>query len=209
MPKADALLFDNLEDVQAKFQQTICYYEKKSVMVKSAHYAENAEGVKDGNKFQLAITPLSGRVKIIQLEDPALNYKEFNLGYANCGQYAVWWYRKPIKQYRQGLKRDQLAFSSSEPYIDGMEFTFSKNYTMMLENDYPNMEAVEKWLRDKKVKIMAFHKDFALTWDYIHEDFILEYRGSKIGTSINGNLKEFRLLAEFRHLAESLQEALG
>jgi hypothetical protein len=48
-----------------------------------------------------------------------------------------------------------------------------------------------------------------LAWDNLHEDYILEFKGKKVGVSLNKGLTEYRLLPEFRFLTESLQEAIA
>jgi len=209
MPKE--IQFDNLEDVSSKFSQTICYYENKAVFVKQVSHQidpNNSEQIPD--KFRLVVCAFNMRNKNINLEDKAFTYKKYNIGYANTNNHCLWWYRKPIKQYRQGLIRSQLGFSSSENVMMPEEnFNFSRPYVNMLENVYPEIPVVEKVLKDKEAKTIAFHKDFALSYDYIHQDFILEYRGTKVGVSLNGNLGEYKILNEYKHLNEALQEALA
>lgn len=202
--------FDNIDDVKSKFVGTICYYDGNPIMVKTASFQCDENGKFIPMRFELTVVPYGDKSRVIKLEDPLFNYKEYNLGYANNAHYAVWWYRVPYKQYQQGLKKEQLHYISSDPHFMVEEnFNFSKPYVCMLSNDYPNMDLCEKVLKDQKTKMAAFHKDFALSWDDIHEDFVLEYRGVKVGASLNGNLKEFKLTADYKHLAEALMEALG
>jgi hypothetical protein len=202
--------FDNLEDVRSKFVNTMCYYKGKPILVKSAGFQEDKEGNFIPNKFVLSAAHFQDRSKAIKLEDPEFNYKDYNIGYANSAHYAIWWYRKPVKQYQQGLKKEQLSYVSSDPYmIIDDNFNFSRPYVAMLENDYPDLNFCEKVLKDGKTRIAAFHRDFALSWDVIHEDFVLEHRGRKVGASLNGSLKEFKLMADYKHLAEALMEVLG
>src|SRR5690606_29840516 len=116
------------------------------------------------------------------LSDPEFNYREFNLGYANAGVYAGWWYRRPHKQYSQGLKKHQMGWRTSHPgYHPDEPFGFTKSFIQMLENNYPHLDVCQQQLRDHVRLAIAFHRDFALTWDEIHNDFLLEYRGKKIG----------------------------
>ena len=211
MPKAPEIpTFDNIDDVQSKFHQTICYYENKVVLVKGANLRADNFGNPLMTKFDLVIAHYQAKNKTIGLEDPKFNYTEYNLGYANSGLYSIWWYRKPVKQYKQGLRPEQMGFSASIEIYDKIDpFGFHKSCVDMLENNYPDLNAIEKPLRDTAVNTIAFHKDFALSFDRIHEDFILEYKGNKIGASTNKSLSEFRLLSEYKHLAEALQEATG
>ena len=195
--------FDNLEDVQSKFAGTVCMYDDKAALVKSASIS-----AEDASSYVLSIqawnTP---RGKQIKLLDPKFKYTSFNLGYANNGMYAGWWYRKPAKQYRQGLKADQLFARTSDPNIGCGHFNWSSAFARMLENVYPTLEQSHKAVVDQLATVSAFHKDFAISWDSMHEDYVIEYRGIKIGVS--PNLKEFKLRAEHRYLTEALMEVIA
>lgn len=202
--KAD---FDNLDDVIGKFAGTICLYDKKPVIVKSALNGEHP------GEFTLNIyTQGASRGKQINLHDPAFSYRDFSLGYANQDAVALWWYRRPLKQYQQGLKGDQLGWCTTlAPHSFALHYSFSlkKPFTDMLENIYPHNTEVEKALIDQQAKVRAFHRDFAVSWDNLHEDCVLEYRGKKVGVSTRRGLTEFRLISEFKHLNEKLKEAVA
>jgi hypothetical protein len=210
MPVIKVPTFDNIDDVRSKFNGTIVYYDGKPANVKTSGYQEGPDGNAILNKFRLSLAFMNSKSILVNLEDPLLNYKNYNLGYVNYKHNAVWWYRKPIKQYQQGLKNGQMGYISSDPYFMVEEqMNFSMPYIMMLSNQYPALETCEKILREQITKQAAFHKDFALSWDPIHEDFVLEYRGKKVGASLNSKLNEFKLMSDNRHLAEALSEALG
>lgn len=202
-----AAKFDNLDDVNSKFAGTIIYFEKEPVVVKNGAPSAVHEG-----KFDLHITGLNNRIKAVPLDDPGVRYRDYNLGYANHGAHTAWYYRRAVRQYRQGLKRDQLGYrvsnSSYEMETQGGAFQYSGAFIDMLVDKYPHREQIKELLVDNKAYAVAFHRDFALAYDVLHEDFILEYRGTKIGCSINKKLSEYKLLAEHNHLRESLQEAL-
>lgn len=210
MAKAAKVLgFDNLEDVKGKFVNTICYHDGKAFHIKDARHSVNHMGNYINGKFAVVGNHYKLANKLIELDDPLLNYKDYNIGYANCPAYAMWWYRVPFKQYQQGLKKDQMHYVASDPYIVGDEgFHFNAPVIFMLENKYPTMEDCASTLKQGKTQMMAFHKDFALSWDKAHEDLVLEYRGKKVGASIGGSLKEFKLAADYKHLAEALMEAI-
>lgn len=197
-----AAVFDNLEDVQSKFNGTICYFNKKAVMVKAANIV-----IDKPNEYILTIAGQNGRSSNILLSDPGFSYKDFNLGYANANNYSMWWFRKPSRQYRQGLRRDQLGWLASDhSKVVEDNFNMAKPYTLMLENIYPSMEECQRRLLEEDTNLIAFHRDFAIAWDNMHNDFILEYRGKKVGLSVNSNLDKFQLKPEFNHLAEALTE---
>lgn len=196
--------FDILDDVSVKFTGTVVMYEKKAALVKGATYDPDKL-----NQFILQTALQGSRSTVnINLNDPDLDYKNYRIGYCNGGTYCSWWYRKPHKQWAQGLKSGQMGWRIS---ADGGHahdnFGFNKPFINMLEGIYPDIETVKKSLIDKSVMALAFHKDFALSYDQIHDDFVLEYHGTQIGASIDRELKQFKIMPEARHLMEALQEA--
>jgi hypothetical protein len=195
--------FDNLDDVISKFTGTVCMYDDKAAIVKSAHLSPE-----DQSQYVLIVqTSVAARGKTIKLLDPAFKYTNFNLGYANNGPYASWWYRRPAKQYRQGLKADQMYCRISDRNMESGHFNFNGPFIRMLENTYPTLESAHAAIKDQVSTVCAFNKDFAVSWDSMHEDFIVEYRGTKIGVS--QNLKEFKLREEHRYLTEALMEVIA
>jgi len=193
--------FDMLEEVNSKFTGTVVMYDKKAATVKTVD--------KTNDGFILVLGLQSSRAyKSVSLNDPALDYKNYKIGYVNGGNYAGWWYRKPQKQWQQGLKSSQLGYVFSTPGAGPHDnFGFSGPFIKMLENIYPSVEEVKKVLMDGEYSSRAWHRDFALSYDQIHEDCILEYHGRKIGMSISPDLAKFKILSEARHLQEALEEA--
>jgi hypothetical protein len=197
--------FDNLDDVQNKFAGTICYYDGQPVAVKSAHLYEA-----DPTKYSVAVCPVGGRYKYVLLDDPAFRYRDYNIGYANSGLGTGWWYRKPVKQFHQGLRFNQMGvLVSPGQFVEVAHFQFSKSISLMLANEYPSLEKCKAFLMENPGGTIAFHKDFALSRDEIHDDYILEFRTKKIGGSLNHSLTEFKLIDNAKHLRETLQEAVG
>jgi hypothetical protein len=197
-----AAKFDNLNDVQSKFNSTIVMFDKKPFYVKNSNFHGD-----DQTKFILSGVHYGGHNKLVPLDDPLFSYKDYNLGYANT-LCATWWYRKPLKQYYQGLRANQLGLKSTQQWQHfGIQFEFSKPFVDMLSNIYPKLDACAAYLKDGAAPNIAFHRDFALSWDAIHADYILEYRGQNIGNS--ANLKDFRLIDDAKHLHEYLQEAIA
>jgi hypothetical protein len=193
--------FDNVKDVNDKFRTTICYYKEKAVYIKSVEALDNKE-------FVLFTNTLGGKTIPVHLRDPELNYVLFNIGYVNHKSNAVWWFRRPIKQYQQGLKREQMAYiTDSSPDVG---FGFVKPFIHMLENKYPYIEICATLIaqKDSETRNMAFHKDFALLWDDLHQNHVLQYRAHSIGVSLDSKLSKFRLKDEFTYLFEALEEAL-
>ena len=199
--------YDNLEDVKSKLVGTIVYYDDVPVVVKAADlYPE------DGSLAVVITNHLAARgTSIRKIDDPLLNYMKFNLGYANYAHGAVWWYRMPHRQYRQGLKNEQMRYSISERGMNpGHSFQAGNSVNEMLLNKYPSIETIEEKLKDADRDhsiVMAFHKNFAMSYDKIHKDMIVEYKGSVIGCM--SDKREIKLLDEYNHLNESLREAVG
>jgi hypothetical protein len=197
-----AAKFDNLDDVTSKFYNTICLYDKKPVLVKAAQQDEESGG------FKLNIN--TGQKSLwIDLDSPLFSYRDFNIGYMNSGAYSLWWFRKPMKQWQQGLKRDQMGWKSTHTNYVSDDFGLNKPFVSMLTNAYPNRHDCEKVLRDGMHQVMAFNVNFALSWDEIHNDYILQYCGKNVGSSLGRTTDKFNLIDDFKHLEESLQEALA
>jgi len=203
-----AAKFDNLEDVQGKFAGTICYYDGRPVYVKNTDQKVLPDGSAAG--FWLYILySATGRGKWVELSDPLFDYKNFNIGYANEGNCAAWWYRKPNKQWKQGLKKEQLNYKMTNMNMNFAGFQFAPAYIDMLQGKYPTLEECMKLLLAEQLNVVAFHKDFAASWDNIHQDFFIEYRGQKIGNTLSPNFKEYKLAPQFAHLKETVEEVLS
>ena len=204
--------YDNLEDVKSKLLGTIVMYDGVPCHIKQVYTA--ADYGNDEHEYWLATSNLGGRLVITRgLTDPLFNFTKFNIGYANYKSAAVWWYRLPYKQYRQGLKADQFRYHASEKAAALGIFSFGtgKDIDQMLKAEYPGFEEVEKTIKSQENGglpiVQAFHKNFALSHDRIHDDMILEYKGQLIGNIIDR--KTFKLLSEYSHLNEVVQETLA
>lgn len=183
----------------------MCYYGPKAVYVKDLS-SEIIEPTPD--EMYLLIQSINwARGKSVKLSDLELNYTRFNIGYCNRPEATTWIYRKPLKQYAQGLRSNQMGYVTSNPGFGGLcRFEYSKYISWMMENVYPDLETCEQRLKDGESYSVAFHRDFGVSYDKMHRDLIIEYKGRQVGTS--KNFKDFDLLAENRHLTEALREAL-
>lgn len=215
------LIYDNLEDAQAKLVGTMVYYKSKAVVVKHVYNAKEAfnaglfdpnynEGKvpKDG-EFAVVTAGTGGRSKMtFLLSDPHFNYLDFQLGYANHQGIAVYWYRQPIKQWRQGLKEGQVGYNvSNKGYRGAIGFEFGKPIGDMMEGVYPKFNDAVGTVKTGEREITAFHPQFAVSWDKVHEDVILEYKGRPIGHGTT--IHNFKLMEDCEHLAEALKEAVA
>lgn len=201
-----AAKFDNLEDVQTKFLNSICYYDNVPYQVKTVDLSVITPG-----DFTLVLYSIGGGKKVMvetELSNKLFRYRDYNIGYVNDGANAVWWFRKPLKQYTQGLRSNQLGVKvAHQVYGQEINFGLSKPYLDMLTNTYPSLEVCQSNLKEGQKKVIAFHRDFALTWDAIHEDYILHYRAAPVGKTVD--CRDFSLVKEAKHLNEALKEALG
>jgi len=198
--------YDNIEDAKAKLAASIVYYDGVPV------YIKNVDEQGDGSFHAILTNTLTGKHLMQKdITDPLFNFTRFNLGYSNHKASACWWYRVPAKQYKQGLKSDQLRHKASDPAMatgGGFAFNPTTCINEMLINQYPSMEEAEKAVRDADwTRVVAFHKNFAMSYDKIHKDMLLEYKGTVIGF-INKNLG-LQLVEEYEHLYESLKEVVN
>jgi hypothetical protein len=149
-----------------------------------------------------------GRKHIILLDDEQFNCTDFNIGYVNFLQGCVWYYRVPQKQYRQGLHPNQVkAKMSKREHAQGVNFNMGKPVADMLENTYPRPARAIDLIKTGAAVVVAFHRDFAISLDRIHADYIVEHKGTLVGHT--ADLKDFRLMEEFQHLSEKLQESVA
>lgn len=197
--------YDNLEDAKSKLINTFALFQGKSFTIKNLW---NAEGTKpEDNKFVVNGTHLCSRTAVgeISIDDPEFNCAHYNIGYVNQSGIAVWFFRVPMKQYKQGLNYQQVQMRTTNAAFAGVEFKHSASIGKMLENDYPTFKKASDWLSSGDAHVMAFNRNFAVSRDKIHKDFLLEYKGQQIG--FTEDLKHFKLLEEHTHLLEALKEA--
>lgn len=194
--------YDTLEDAKAKLEATMVYYDGKAVYVKQMQERE-------GGIIWCDIRQNGGRSACwVELTDPKLNFTQYNIGYTNADGIAVWWGRRPQKQFKQGLRGEQVVQHASNPqFYHAVSFVYCSPIIQMMENHYPSLEECEKRLKDQDAAAIAFHKNFAASYDKLHRDLILEYRGRAIGVA--HKLKDFDLADDYKYLTEALKEAVG
>lgn len=204
-------LYDNIDDATSKLTGTIVYYDNQPVVVKQVGWDENDPNYVKNASFCLYLTKSlashRGSYNVVPLRDPKLNYTRYNLGYANYNGTPVWWYRIPVKQYRQGLKNDQVANKCATPFFEA-PFTPTKALEAMLKVEYPSLREAIELVQENPDDGYAFHPDVAVRWDKIHEDILIEYKGAVIGcTDIKFN--NIKLIDQNRHLVEVVSEAIN
>lgn len=202
------LNYDNLDDARVKLLGTFCMYKGKAFVVKNVHNFLEPDGTYKEGKYGITGSMMqTGKGVECMLDDPEFNCSNYNLGYMNLLSRSAWFYRVPMKQWRQGLRHDQVRSKYSKREFSQIEFQPGRAVCSMLENSYPEFKSAADTLRTEEANIVAFHKNFAMTFDRIHKDYIIEYKGVNIGFS--NDLKDLKLMDEHQHLMESLKEAVG
>lgn len=191
--------YDNLEDAKTKLVGTFCMYGGKAFTIKLL------QEVAPGKYHVTGSEMLNGREVTCDIDDPKFNCSDYNIGYLNRMSAAAWFYRVPMKQYKQGLRHDQVSMKCSHRGFYGVEFRAGKPLGQMLENIYPTMSEAAKLLKDQEASIVAFGRNFAMTLDTVHADYIIEYKGGNVG--FTHDLETFKLMKEHEHLYEALKEA--
>lgn len=204
------LTYDNLEDAKTKLAGTFCMYRDKAVTIKvvgTDAVIDPKTGIYSPDYWAYGSYMFNGREFKCKITDPEFNCSNYNIGYMNRFVAGAWFYRVPSKQWKQGLRPDQVRCKFSQRQFADMNFGGAKQLCSMLENQYPSFEEAASLLKKDEANIVAFHRNFAMTLDRIHQDYILEYKGSNIG--FTSNLKDFKLMDEKQHLIESLKEAVS
>lgn len=201
------LLYDNLEDTKTKLYNTIVMYSGEIALIREVKQIRE--------KFAVNLATLSGayglKGKWVQIDDPLLNYTEFDLGYMNIGSGSVWWCRSPQRQYQQGLRNSQCTYIHSRPVeAYNLKVTFDVPTAMMLENKYPKLADVIGPLRSFEYKFRAINSNLAVSWDHIHSDYILDYKGKSVAhMKPVGNKFDITLMDRFQYLKEYANEVIN
>jgi hypothetical protein len=197
-------IYDNINDARRKLEGTIVYYDGFPYNVRNVFPNRD-----DPACFMLRLTAnIIDSVIDVKLVDPRLNFREYNLGFEQNQNGLIWWFRSPYRQYRQGLRRDQIGClmpQINHPEASYIEFQYSRSLCNMLTNTYPTLQSVLKTIRDNPVVPMAFHQDFAVRWDRLHKGTVVVWRNVDVGV-LNGS-DRFDPLPEHKFLKETFDEA--
>ena len=196
------ILYDNFDDARVKLHGTYVMYDGRAAYVKDVKPL--------GKIFVCHLVFINDpKTKVVQLDDPLFNYMCLQLGYVNYNNNAGWWCRVPQKQYQQGLnyKQCKVFYSDKNDYDFSPQLGWTESTAAMLENRYPDIQKVMNQLAAGQRRGAAFHRNFALMWDNIHQDFLIDYKGKSIGHLTK--TKEFKLLDQYEHLTEAVKEAIN
>lgn len=202
-------MYDNLDSAKQKLQGTFCYYEGRAVYVKDIKPKSSDPDVLMNKKFIVYICYLEGLAKFFwrDLDDPKFQYMEFNMGYMNSMGYALWYYRIPHKQWKQGLHSNQVSVRDKSGLTDWHQFhNWGANDTTaaMMENRYPSFEVATEMLNSPGILKVAFSQNFAVYRDGFRKDLVLEHKGYPVAFETVS--KTFKCNNELTYLRESIAE---
>lgn len=211
-------MYDNTDLAKQKLHGTICYYDGRAVMVKEItyNYGKDDPNHEKPPAIGARIFHIDGSKPgafVVSLDDPKFQFMEYNTGYINFSGYALWYYRVPHRQWKQGLHRSQFQmrdYSKLMDYHDFDNFGSNEFTAAMLENRYPSFKEALATLENPNYLKMAFHKDFALYRDKMRKDFMIEWKGFPAAFQYKDfddpNVIKFRCAPEMGYLKESIQE---
>ena len=197
--------YDNLSDAKSKLESTYCLYGGKAIVVRQV-YCHPDPGTDTGEYFAKCAYLESGRGLTIDINDPEFNCSDFNIGYMNINGQAAWFYRSPAKQWQQGLKSNHFYSISSKLGNNAVSFKNGAALAAMLENRYSHIIPASQALKTVDYSVIAFHRNFAMSYDRIHEDYIFEYKG--VPFAFTKDFQNIGIKDDFKHLSESLSEVM-
>lgn len=203
------LLYETVEETQTRLYETVFLYKDQPVLCQGVSCDEDGGENPEGINLSLLFYPRCVETASVKLNDPDLNYRNYNLGYCNLNRGASFIYRVPTRSgYKQGLCRNNLGISKITPSIGVPEFrsiVTSIGFRDMLRGVYPTLsEAASRLEADDAPVSVAFHKNFALMFDKFRKDYLLYYKGDRVAF---GTSSAFDLPAEFRYLREIITQS--
>jgi len=149
------------QDYSARIHGGVAFYKGVPVLIH----------VRDNNTLDLVGFPTEEIVAHILPDDEDLDLSAPTLGYANYKKYAVYWYRRPDRKYKQTLTN-----SSCQGFYPGQEdagwhtmneeqFYSNSLKNMLMDTGYPTLSEALLQLNGKKVTSIAISRDIALYKD--------------------------------------------
>lgn len=166
-------------------------------------------GVQGNKKITLSLeyTPRSlgdGNLNVA-VDDPDLNFRVFNIGYANIeGVGAIYLMRMPQRHPQQGLTTRSFVFPRDNR-TDPNYFLGTKPFSDMLTNTYPSVQEAYKMVMNKTARSVAYSKNWALERDDL-DMLVIRYKGRRVANSQALDSLEFKLPEKFKQLKEMLSE---
>jgi hypothetical protein len=198
--------YDNITDARSKLEGTYCLYRNKAVCIRMIYHTGGEENLDNGDYIAKATYIESGKSAIFPINDPEFNCSDYNLGYYSRSGKAAWFFRSPAKQWQQGLKTNQLSSISSKYGKDAFVVNINVGLAQMLENRYDYIAPSLEFLKSGALETVPFHRNFAMSYEPIHEDYLLEYKGAIFG--FTKDFENIEIKSGFQHLRESLNEVI-
>ena len=203
-------MYESDAEANQKIGNSILLYKGQPVLI----------GNTQGRMVEVYTLPLRLEpVKKVSLDDPDLTYRRMQLGYVNLPDRADYLMRVAIRRSRQGLGQENLRL-----FVEGRRRDIPWNTlleTRALVNTmtgvYPTFaEALDQidWKYEKmRVDIngrpiypsVAFTRTLAVERRNLRTYFLC-YRGNQVCATV-GKPKGFKLLEEYQHLKEALEES--
>lgn len=140
--------YHNSEDVVRSFDRVVCFYKGKPVYVTIAT-----------TPMQINVVPLdSGPPVTIEHDDPELDTSVRELGYMLRNGVCAYLSRNPQRQFRVGIPSGSIRGAG------GMDANYfiSKEFGMMLMNDYMSFEEALSLVIKGNLKKAPFHRSYAI-----------------------------------------------
>ena len=200
------MLYDNQNDATNYLAGSYVLYDKHPYLVRTTSTQRK--------KILLELLPSPGFNTniVVPLEDPLLNYTQFNLGYANPDQRmindrieATYFTRMSVRRLAQGLSEHNVRpVRGNHRYIEFGNLVRSRTFDDMLNNVYPSFkETIALFEKEPHRQIIAFSRKFAMFKDPELEFYELHYKGMRIGW---GAANDLILPTEYEWIKESLIE---
>lgn len=203
------MLYENVEEVNHRLANTIVMYDGEPMLV-----TQGSQRV--GGPVSVVLRRLKNRPEgknefVVPLDDPALNYRTFALGYINftaTGE-ALYVTRNAARRTKQGLDDNNVVVQhSSEVGRVNLSTlrSYSDSFFDFMAGRYPTFgEARERFKKTSgNLQSVAFHRNFALHYDRRLGLDTLFFKGRKVGYC--GNDNKLVLGPDYQYLRELVHE---
>lgn len=147
----------------------------------------------------------SGTVKKTSIKK--LNNSNIPLGFVNTHTRAKYVVRIPKKQYKQGLRQNNLTVL---PYNDNFN-PLTKGFVNCVLGIYPSVEDCMELVTCGEMESCAFSRKYSLSLGPTPDKYELTYKIYSVGTiSItNHNIVKYDLFEKYSYLKEDLEEVIN
>lgn len=163
------------EDASSMYTKTVVQYKKSPVLVVSI----------DPNMRALIRDLATGVLSRVNFDLDDFTNLDNRLGYINFDIFSIYLKRKPMRIYKVGLTTENMEVNKGDFKYEGsdLDFVRSINYGLTETNmadtllgRFPSFAEVYEKVRTKESRILAFDRQFALSYKGG-----LYYRGKQVG----------------------------